>query len=628
MFTFNRVVILLGLFTFTACGGGGGGGGDSYTAPVVPTNNAPTITNSTSNYSVVENQTSAFTLTATDADGDTLTYSIGGTDASLFSISTSGVVTFNSAPDYEIPSDANADNAYVLMASVSDGSLSDSKDFMVTVTNDTSDDITTEGYDGTYLGAGPIQGATVCIEVTTGTCSGAQYSATTLQDGSFSITVDSGISGVLRGEGGFDPVTNLQFSANSSFALGQPVTDQNFVVTPLSTLMNEYNNSSDFDGFKSKLGLDSTYMIRYNDPYSSLGTPALNKAAVVNTQILVMHEVLNAIHTFNNDNAANKIAGAIYTRTGSETSLGDTTFIKDMLTNLDTDFSPTSEQLVSLSAGISAYMQKINANSSNSHSHFAKAGVSELKDLMKAVMDGTSNSAEIDKLVFNTIDWINENTAWDGVSVTDNEEGMKETTYSLSNNGNTNYIVDNVNTKDTEFIIYVREGDVIKFDPTSSVTSNHPFLMSTESNDMDKSNDVGAMEGWNKDALTLTVNSNTPDTLYPHCEFHSGMYSNSKIVKVTTYNQANIDIGSNSNALQVKGTVASGPYKGASGFTYKVYLTSQGGSEHTHTFHEYPGLTFYMPGSQGHHGAENATDDIKFKPKSHYVDGGGGNDSY
>ena len=628
MITFNRVVLLIGLVTITACGGGGGGGGDSYTAPVTPTNNAPIITNSTTNYSVVENQMSAFTITATDADGDTLSYTIGGTDASLFSVSSSGVVTFNTAPDYESPSDADSNNVYDLMASVSDGSLSDSKDFMVTVTNDTSDDVTTEGYDGTYLGAGPIQGATVCIEVTAGTCTGAQFSGTTAQDGSFSITVDSGTSGVVRGEGGFDPVTNLQFSENSSFALGQPVTDQNFVLTPLSTIMNEYNNSMDYDTFKSKLGLDSTYMIRFTDPYSSLDTPVLNKAAVVNTQILVMHEVLNTIHTFNNDNAAKKIAAAIYTRTGTETSLGDTTFVKDMLTNLDTDFSPTSDQLVSLSAGISAYMQKINANSSNSHSHFAKAGVSELKDLMKAVMDGTSSADEIDKLIFNTINWINENTSWDGGSITDNEESMMETTYSLSNNGSTNYIVDNVNAKDTEFIIYVKEGDVIKFNPTNSVTANHPFLMSTEANDMDKSNDVGAMEGWNKDTLTLTVNSNTPDTLYPHCEFHSGMYSNSKIVKVVSFNQAQIDISNNSDALQVKGTIASGPYKGASGFTYKVYLTSQGGSEHTHTFDEYPGLTFYMPGSQGYHGAENATDDMKFKPKSHYAEDSGENDSY
>ena len=628
MSTFNRVILLAISFVVVSCGGGGGGGGGTdYQPPAPPANNAPTITNSTTSYSAVENQTSAFTITATDADGDALTFTIGGSDASLFTVSTSGVVTFNTAPDFESPSDADGNNVYDLMASVSDGSLNDSKDFTVTVTNDTSDDVTTEGYDGTYIGAGPIQGATVCIEATAGTCTGAQYTATTAQDGSFSITVDSGTTGVLRGEGGFDPVTNLQFNDDNSLALGQPVTSQNFVVSPLSTLMNEYDSggSTDYDTFKQKLGLDSSFMIRFDNPFDSLGSATSNKAAVVNTQLLVLHEVVKGIHTFSGDSAANKIANAIYTRSGTETSLGDTTFIKNLLTNLDTDFSPSSDQLVDLSAGISAYMQKINANSSNSHSHFAKAGMSELKALMQSVMNDTANTDEIDKLVFNTINWINENTSWNGGAITDNEEDMNTTTYSLSNNGITNYIVDNVNAKDTEFIIYVREGDIIKFEATSSVTSSHPFLMSTENNDMDSSNDIGAMEGWNKDTLTLTVNSNTPDTIYPHCQFHSGMYSNSKIVKVTQFDQNLIDVENNSGALQVKGTVSTGPFKGASGFTYKVYLTSQGGSEHSHAFSEYPGLTFYMPGDQGYHGAESASSDTKFKPKSHYV--AGSNDS-
>ena len=632
MNTFDRVILLFISFVVVSCGGGGGGmGGSDYQPPAPPANNAPTITNSTTSYSVVENQTSAFTITATDADGDALTFTIGGSDASLFTVSTSGVVTFNTAPDYESPSDADGNNVYDLMASVSDGSLNDSKDFTVTVMNDTSDDVTTEGYDGTYIGAGPIQGATVCIEVTTGTCTGAQYTAVTAQDGTFSITVDSGTTGVLRGEGGFDPVTNLQFNDDNSLALGQPVTSQNFVVSPLSTLMNEYDSggSTDYDTFKQKLGLDSSFMIRFDNPFESLSNASSNKAAVVNTQLFVLHEVIKGIHTFSGDSAANKVANAIYTRSGTETSLGDTTFIKDLLTNLDTDFSPSSDQLVNLSAGISAYMQKINANSSNSHSHFAKAGVSELKALMQSVMNNTASTDEIDKLVFNTINWINENTSWDGGAITDNEEDMNTTTYTLSNNGSGNYIVDNVNVKDTEFIIYVREGDVIKFEATSSVTSSHPFLMSTENNDMDSSNDIGAMEGWNKDTLTLTVNSNTPDTIYPHCEFHSGMYSNSKIVKVTQFDQNLIDVENNSSALQVKGTVSTGPFKGASGFTYKVYLTSQGGSEHTHAFNEYPGLTFYMPSDQGYHGAESASSDTKFKPKSHYVAGSNdGDDSY
>ena len=145
--------------------------------------------------------------------------------------------------------------------------------------------------------------------------------------------------------------------------------------------------------------------------------------------------------------------------------------------------------------------------------------------------------------------------------------------------------------------------------------------------DRDNSADIGTAEGWDAGTLTLTVSSDTPEVLYPHCEFHSGMYTKGKIVKVTSYDMTNIDVTNATTAMQVKGTVSKGPFKGASGYTYKVYLTSQGGSEHTHEFYEYPGLTFYMPADQGYHGAASATDDRMFKPKSHYADsddGGGG----
>ena len=37
---------------------------------------------------------------------------VSGTDSSLFAISSSGVLTFITAPDYETPGDADADNSY------------------------------------------------------------------------------------------------------------------------------------------------------------------------------------------------------------------------------------------------------------------------------------------------------------------------------------------------------------------------------------------------------------------------------------------------------------------------------------------------------------------------------------
>jgi len=199
---------------------------------------------------------------------------------------------------------------------------------------------------------------------------------------------------------------------------------------------------------------------------------------------------------------------------------------------------------------------------------------------------------------------------------------MRTTTYSLSNSGSSYYSVDNVNAKDTDFIIYIRDGDVIKFDPTSSVTSAHPFHLSTEQDDMDQSGDIGAAEGWDQDSLTLTVSEATPTDLYAHCRFHPGMYAKGRFVRVASdFDMANIDVTGAAAAtpMKIKGTVKSGPFKGASGFTYKVYLTRQNESDHTHEFYEYPGLTFYMPGGQGYHGSETASNDAMFKTKSHFA---------
>ena len=626
----NYTLVFLSLITIAACGGGGGGGSDApgsgYTTP---TNNPPSITNTNMNISVVENQTSAFTVNATDPNGDTLTYSLSGDDANLLSISNQGVVTFNTAPDFENPSDGNTDNVYKITVTVSDGSLSATANFEITVTNDTSDDITTENYDGTLVLSGPIQSADICfVQNITIPCSESSYTTTTSQDGTFSLSVDSGAgTGIIKSENGFDPNTNWQFEEGRGAAIGEPTTGQNFIINPATTALYLYDNNTDYETFKNKLGLDSDFMIRFNNPFTSLSSEASNKAAVVYSQIIVLNEVLREIHTFNENSSEWYLTKNIIERTGDQTSLGDTTFIKNLLSNLDDSFSPSSSQLVSLSAGISSFLQKIYADNNNAHSYFTKVGTKELEDLMEAVMNNTADINEIDKLTFNTIEWINENTSWEGGSITDNEQNIVTTTYSLSNESSSNYLVDQVNTSTTDFIIYVKEGDIIKFDATSSVTSNHPFLLSTEVDDRDDSAQIGISEGWDKDTLTLTVSANTPDEIYPYCDFHAGMYTRGKIVKVDNYNVNNLDVTNASGALQVKGTVATGPFKGASGFTYKVYLTRQDSSDHEHTFYEYPNLTFYMPNDQGYHGSENASTDELFKPKSHYVASSGTSES-
>jgi plastocyanin len=139
----KSILPFISLFILAACGGGGGGGGSENSNSgygVTPTNTAPTINNSTNDYTTVEGETSGFTVDASDAEGNSLAYSLSGDDGSKMTITTSGVVSFTSAPDYDVAGDANGDNIYSFNVSVSDGTLSTSEGFTITVTNDTSDD--------------------------------------------------------------------------------------------------------------------------------------------------------------------------------------------------------------------------------------------------------------------------------------------------------------------------------------------------------------------------------------------------------------------------------------------------------------------------------------------------------
>ncbi len=94
----------------------------------------------TASVNVAENSAAVTTVTATDADQpvQTLSFSItGGADAALFSIDAStGVLVFNTAPDFEAPGDANSDGVYEVSVQVADGNGGfDTQALSVTITN-------------------------------------------------------------------------------------------------------------------------------------------------------------------------------------------------------------------------------------------------------------------------------------------------------------------------------------------------------------------------------------------------------------------------------------------------------------------------------------------------------------
>ncbi len=94
---------------------------------VIAVNDSPVITSngggSSATLNIAENSTVVTTVTSTDTDGGTPVYSIlPGGDGARFTInSSSGVLSFVVAPDFEAPSDVGANNVYDLTVRVSDG---------------------------------------------------------------------------------------------------------------------------------------------------------------------------------------------------------------------------------------------------------------------------------------------------------------------------------------------------------------------------------------------------------------------------------------------------------------------------------------------------------------------------
>ena len=73
---------------------------------------------------------------ATGPESANAMWSLEGDDAGAFSIgSSSGVLTFVRAPDYETPADANMDNTYMVTVMADDGTYMAMRDVVVTVTN-------------------------------------------------------------------------------------------------------------------------------------------------------------------------------------------------------------------------------------------------------------------------------------------------------------------------------------------------------------------------------------------------------------------------------------------------------------------------------------------------------------
>ena len=128
----NPLTLASCLLILSACGGGGGS--DSPTPPVV-TNQPPTLTVDAA-ASTMEGVFEVATVDGSDPENQSLDYSLSGVDSDQFELSAGGVISFKVVPDYEAPTDADANNDYDITVEVADSQgASDSEQLLIIVTN-------------------------------------------------------------------------------------------------------------------------------------------------------------------------------------------------------------------------------------------------------------------------------------------------------------------------------------------------------------------------------------------------------------------------------------------------------------------------------------------------------------
>jgi hypothetical protein len=154
--------------------------------------------------SMAENGTGVTTVAATDPDaGATLTYSIsGGVDAGRFSINAStGVLTFIAPPDFEAPTDTGGNNVYDVQVQVSDGTLTDTQNLAVTITNQNEAPVISSNGGGASAGISVAENGTAVTTVTaTDVDAGATQSYSIVggaDAGRFTINASTGVLAFL-----------------------------------------------------------------------------------------------------------------------------------------------------------------------------------------------------------------------------------------------------------------------------------------------------------------------------------------------------------------------------------------------------------------------------------------------
>ena len=231
----------------TANDGAGRTAVQNLSVTVTPVNDNDPVITSSATPSVAENTTSVVNLTATDADlpAQSLSFAItGGADAARFAI-VAGQLQFQAAPDFEAPTDANADNVYEVQVTVSDGAgRSTIQNLSVTVT------------DVAEFGVGPISDADgAADEVAENSSAGTPVGITAFADDpdvgetvSYSLLDDAGgrfaidaNTGVVTVAGG--AILDREATASHTITVRATSTDSSFTTRNFTIAITPVNDN-------------------------------------------------------------------------------------------------------------------------------------------------------------------------------------------------------------------------------------------------------------------------------------------------------------------------------------------------------------------------------------------------
>tara|TARA_R110002096_G_scaffold147220_11_gene306938 strand:+ start:6505 stop:13509 length:7005 start_codon:yes stop_codon:yes gene_type:complete len=300
---------------------------------------APSITSgATANFA--ENGTgTVIDVQSTDPEGSTegsgLTYSIsGGADSALFGIdANTGELTFNSAPDFEVPADSGSDNVYNVQVQVSDGTNDVTQDMAVTVTNVNEAPVNTvpgaqSVNEDTALAIGGVSVndvdgnlAAMQVSVTNGTLSVTLSGAATISAGannSATVTISGSETDINATLASLSYQGNLDFAGNDTLSLvstdsgGTPLSDTDAV----AITVNPVNDAPVLTGdLVANIQGGSTYTISasdlgYSDPDDIDAGVTFTAGSAVNGKIQVGGVDANSF-------------------TGTQLAAGDVTFVHD-----------------------------------------------------------------------------------------------------------------------------------------------------------------------------------------------------------------------------------------------------------------------------------------------------------